>query len=614
MSEKKHKARRPREKEQIRKENKIFLTENEPDAELLKTYGYKAVSTGSATQSDLTSVIGEYGKELLADTEIILAYSSDPAGLSAVKKLGPQFLECGCKLKILMMDRRDEFPEGLDPDTLGDDGKRKFKYVRDLFYQHGGDGTAGQIFEKLLAITPYEETQPVQQDSNPLQPSRKDATQTAEAYIGNISRIIFKGSDFYIWNGHFYQLLHPKTIEANIYKYLQGAGSMAFNIRPGFVKAVIGNLMGYCFVDANINQRTFISDPNRDGELLPFRNGILDLKAYIDNPGTPLISLTDDFFTVVSVPYDYDPTACCTAFPKFLDDILPNAELQMILQEMYGYCLTDDLRYHKMFILIGEGGNGKSVILDILKAMLGDGNVSSLPLERLGERFQLAITQGKFANLSPEIGHLDRTNEGLLKALISGDPVVYERKFNDSVTEVPTTHMVFGANFVPKFYDKSQGIWRRLIIIPFDISIPEERQDRELAKRIIATELPGILNWSLQGLRRLRKQGKFTVSSKSDSAKEQHQVESSSARLFLTEKCVAIVNCAVDTTTLYNYYSTYCHCSGLRALSIVSFGKELKKVFPDVVKTRITGSRGYKYSGIKYCFDGENEPKTTFIL
>src|SRR5262245_60211733 len=116
----------------------------------------------------------------------------------------------------------------------------------------------------------------------------------------------------------------------------------------------------------------------------------------------------------------------------------------------------------RMLCLVGEGANGKSVVLAGLHAMLGQDNVSTVPLEDFGRRFSMAQTLGKLANVCPEVGELDKTAEGTLKAFVSGDRMTFERKCKDGFSARPTARLVLSTNNLPRFVDRSEGVWRRL--------------------------------------------------------------------------------------------------------------------------------------------------------
>jgi hypothetical protein len=157
----------------------------------------------------------------------------------------------------------------------------------------------------------------------------------------------------------------------------------------------------------------------------------------------------------------------------------------MLLQEIFGYCLTFDLRQQKFFLLEGGGGNGKGVVLGVLRALLGPENVSSVSLAGLHARFELASTLGKLANITSESDNVRQVDEAVLKQFTGQDAMQFEKKYRDSFSGVPTAKLIIAVNSRPPFRDRSDGLWRRLILLPFPVGIPEERQNKDLGLPVL---------------------------------------------------------------------------------------------------------------------------------
>lgn len=313
---------------------------------------------------------------------------------------------------------------------------------------------------------------------------------------------------------------------------------------------------------------------------LALTNGLLDLDTDELHRHTPA------WFSTVCLPYRYDPQASCERWLGMLQQNLEgDIERIALLQEFFGYCLTPSTDAQACLILVGEGGNGKSVILAGLHALLGDGNVSTVPLEDFGRRFAMAQTLGKLANISAEVGELDRTAEGTLKAFVSGDRMTFERKGKDPFTARPTARLVLSTNNIPRFADRSEGVWRRLRLVPFNRRVPEAERVPGMDKPdwwLRTGELPGMLNWALEGLRRLRANHmQFTESAACRIALEAHRLESDPCRAFLLEHYIADKEAkpiAVDE--VYRHYQRWCEEGGHRApLSKPKFSREVRRVF-----------------------------------
>ena len=134
------------------------------------------------------------------------------------------------------------------------------------------------------------------------------------------------------------------------------------------------------------------------------RNGLLDLSsASSGHKQGALQSLTPNWFSAVRLPYDYDSASVCPRWAVFLDRVLEgDAERIRLLQEWFGYLLTPDTSLQRFLVLEGEGANGKSIIVEVVEAMVGYANVSHVPIEVFDERFQLTMTVDKLVNIAPE--------------------------------------------------------------------------------------------------------------------------------------------------------------------------------------------------------------------
>ena len=201
-------------------------------------------------------------------------------------------------------------------------------------------------------------------------------------------------------------------------------------------------------------------------------------------------------------------------FPRFwgylLDTFQGYAEpLKTIqyVQELFGYCLVSHCKAQKAFFLVGEGSDGKSVLCEILTSVVGPDNVSSLPFEALGGRFDGAVLKDKLANISADsnkVRYRDNKGTGLFKSIVSGDRISVEFKGRDRVDIVPTATMVMALNNMPEMSDNSHGWRRRINIMPFHNQVPPGKEDRDLADKIIKEEGPALFLFAMQGLQRLK--------------------------------------------------------------------------------------------------------------
>jgi putative DNA primase/helicase len=348
----------------------------------------------------------------------------------------------------------------------------------------------------------------------------------------------------------------------------------------------------------------------QQGPFLAVRDGLLDIsglphKAVCIQDNSPL------WFSTVAFPINYDRNAKCERWLQFLDEVMEGDQERIdLLQEWTGYVLTNDTTQHKFVFAEGEGANGKSVWLDVVTALLGPENVAHVPLEMFGTRFQLTVTLQKLANICAEVGEIDKVAEGFLKQFTAGDRMYFDRKNITGVMAYPTARLMLSSNNRPRFRDRSDGLWRRMIVIPFQVTIPTERQDPFLTGKL-KEELPGIFVWALAGLKRLRRNKRFTVPAICQTTLEDYRRERNPAMVFLRENCREESTATTNCGRLYDDYAEWSHENRFEVLNASQFGKEMRKAFRHVERVRISGGAGlprqWVYRGVSYVLGSPNE-------
>jgi len=273
-------------------------------------------------------------------------------------------------------------------------------------------------------------------------------------------------------------------------------------------------------------------------------------------------------------------------FRKYLNEVQPDEGNQRMLQQMAGLALTDETAYETCHALIGSGANGKTVFLDILQNLVGRKNVCFIPLNMITERFQgfpLAENKLNICNeMATDTGMASlHLIEGMLKECISGGDIEVERKGVDKTFAPCRARFIFSCNSMPTFVDRSDGIWRRLRVIDFPVTVPAENRDVHLAKKVIASELPGVLLWALEGLIDLLRNGSVFESETSLKLKNQHRLDCDKEKSFLHECCCVGVGAFVPKEILYSKYTFWCQHNGYRfPLSKQRFLKRIEEIHP----------------------------------
>lgn len=346
----------------------------------------------------------------------------------------------------------------------------------------------------------------------------------------------------------------------------------------------------------------FLSNISSQKGLLNLKNGVLNIATGELEPH----SKKYNFFNLI--PIEYIPNDTCSVWLDFLDEILLKRPLLVkIIQDMFGYCLCSGNWLQTSFILIGDGENGKSTTLEVLRHILGINNTSSLSLNDINNRFRTVCLEHKLANISEESPSDKALASDVFKNIVSGGRLSVEQKFKSPYEFYNKAKMIFACNQTPIFKDHSHGFYRKLTIIPFDYRVPSEKKDPHLLE-LLLEELPGILNWALEGLHRITTYGKITLAHESEKAKELFIADSDSVKIFIDEMCEFEKGEKTLSHRAYDNYKEYCESNGYHPCSNNEFGKRLRRHAPDLEYVRegtpsSGNKRAYYWKGIKVFHD-----------
>ncbi len=284
--------------------------------------------------------------------------------------------------------------------------------------------------------------------------------------------------------------------------------------------------------------------------LLNLKNGILDMESGEFKPHSP------DHLSTVQSQTSFETGAKCSLWLRTVKEILPDAESQRLLYQIFGYCLTPDNSHQKGFIFYGDGANGKSVITDVLEALAGSENCSALHLSDFKERFRLAELQNRLINLSTEVEAKGLVDDARIKGIITGDPLTAERKNQQPFVFRPFVKLIVSCNNLPQTTDRSYGYFRRWIILPFTKTFSAANRDRRRAKTIIETELSGVLNCAIGGYKSLKDMGSFIEPKASTEAQEEYRRQSDPTIDFVDEN-IRILSSESNGAGLQEIYEAY---------------------------------------------------------
>lgn len=318
-----------------------------------------------------------------------------------------------------------------------------------------------------------------------------------------------------------------------------------------------------------------------------FRNGIFDLETNRLTEHSPEIPITN------AIPWRYVPDAKSDMLDGFLNSIsCGDSNIVALLEEIGGACLYRDNRpIRKAFLLVGDGSNGKSTFIDLLKTALGVENCSTLDFRDLDKRFQTAELYGKLANLGDDIADGYVENVSTFKKIVSGKRITAEQKGRDPFSFEPYAKLIFAANTIPRFSDRSGAALNRLIMIPFNATFREGRPEYDpqyRAKLTCPEVIEAYLARAIQGIQRWLKVGKFTNSKEAEQLKDDFKIENNPVLAFIEE-------CKNDTgeiegiyreptEAVYLRYSVFCSRGGLQPVSKTSFVRQIKRTLGIEVK------------------------------
>jgi putative DNA primase/helicase len=349
---------------------------------------------------------------------------------------------------------------------------------------------------------------------------------------------------------------------------------------------------------------------NNPANLLVVENELLDVEKREIKEHSPEVLIT------TKLPVNYDPNADCPKIKKFLSEVLHENDIPVV-QEVVGYCLLKDYRYAKAVMMLGPGENGKSTLLNLITALLGDKNVATPSLQDLlRDRFAKAELYGKLANIHADIPTIELKNTGPFKMLTGQDMIYAQRKFRDPFNFRNFAKLLYSANQLPKTEDISRAFFRRWIIIDFPNSFPEDdpRRDEKLLEKLTTPEeLSGFLNWALEGLQRLLKQGHFTRTKTRKEIEERWITETDSLLAFVRHKVEEDASIFVTTDDFYEAYQKYCAEMDMPVIEKNLIGRNLPTLIPKVRRARkkVDGEQKRVWVGISVDTDKKINHKIT---
>ena len=373
--------------------------------------------------------------------------------------------------------------------------------------------------------------------------------------------------NIYLFNGAFWQVVEKA-------KFLNFLGKVAERL------GVEKNTARYHqFKDELFRQflsTAYLEIPANDNlpTLINLQNGTFEISEH----SQVLREFRESDFLTYQMPFEFDTDATASRWKKFLNEVLPNNGKQKILAESIANVFINPsvLKLEKVLILLGIGSNGKSVVFEVVSALLGRENISNYSLQSLTNEsgYQRAKIGNKLLNYASELN--GRLETDIFKQLASGEPIECRLPYGEPFILNTYANLMFNCNSLPRDVELTSAFFRRFNILHFDVTIPEDKQDRELSSKIIDNELSGVFNWVLDGLQRLLAQKGFSECKAVNDARLIYENESDSVKAFVDDyQYIPDADNYTLVKIMYEQYRAFCYDDGFKPVNKMNFKKRL---------------------------------------
>ena len=416
--------------------------------------------------------------------------------------------------------------------------------------------------------------------------------------------LIQQGGQFYAWDSTCWPALEDPVLRSDLYQWFEGKEYLADKDLKPFaptarkVADLIDAVKAITIVRSSVETPSWLTPGNGNpaNELISCSNGLIHWptrELYPHRPG---------FYVHHSVPFGFDPDAPVpTKWISFLNELWPNDDSSIkAVQEMFGYFVSGDCKQQKMFLIVGPKRGGKGTIARVLSRMIGRHNVAGPTLASLGTNFGLQDLIGKPVAVISDARMGSKSDasaiaERLLS--ISGEDLLnVDRKFKEPWSGYLPTRFVIISNELPRFTDSSGALASRFIVLMLTNSF--YGKEKPGLTEELCEELPGIFNWSLDGLTNLRARGRFAQPEASKTVIREMEDLASPVGAFIRDRCIKAPDLEIAVEDLYKAYRSWCEENGRPACNSATFGRDLRASCPGLRIVRHRPARCRLYSGL----------------
>ena len=568
-------------------ENNIYIVEGEKDADTLAKMGFVATcnTCGAGKWRD------DYNQYLIGKQCIILP-DNDPPGRDHAEQVARSLYNSGIICKVLQLP------------NLPDKGD-----VSDWIEQGGNMATLVAIAAKCTPWKPEQTptAEPETPETRPEYVAKAPITQAEylinKRFTHQEHTIIKRWRDeWYIWDGTHYKTVKTEIIRAKVYTTFKKVYESDFKLNKAKVTDIIDALPACKGVIIRDDDEPPIVPGNTiSGQLLTFKNGILDIESMRFIPHTPAI------FNTSALPYDYDPNAPePEAWNEFLYSIWDEDVLSIdFLRQWFAYCLTNKADKQKIMLLIGPMRSGKGTIAKVLTELLGVGNIANPTLTSLYSQFGLEPLIDKKLAIIPDARLSGRSDQAViverLLSISGGDRLVIDRKHKQPLPNIELKcKMMMVTNELPYLADAAGALASRFAPLEMNKSFLGN-EDYKLYEKL-KNELPGILNWALEGLNLLDMP--FIEPEASKEINAEFRKLTSPIQAFVEDYCELDPSCQISKDELHKGYLKWAENQGyIRPKTKSIFSKDLLAAYRSQVKASkatLDSTRTPVYVGVKF--------------
>jgi len=558
----------------------VLIPEGEKDVDNLIDVGFVATTNAGGAKKWRPE-----DNQYLKNKDVILIPDNDDAGKRHIERIAESLDGIAQSIKIV------ELP---DLAQKGD--------VSDYLMDHTPDD-----LQKLIDRTePFLKIDSTIQFYNFHRTDSGNAESIVELF-GDKLRYEHKCKRWYNWKGHTWQAdengaIDRLTIKTKRARLRKSADIKNEDIRAKEAKwALVSESKTHIDAAIKIASKlkpitTTIEEYNKYPMLLGCANGVIDLKTGMLLKGCPedLISLSTNIY--------FDPEAKAPRWLQFLSEIFLNDDkLIDYIGRCVGISLTGLTKEQVIFLLYGIGANGKSVFLNIIRTLLGDYAANTSFQTFLSSQYDSSKIPNDVAALvskrlvtALELKENARINEERIKSMTGGDPINARFLHREWFTYTPEYKIWLAVNHKPKVSDTTYSFWRRIRLIPFKAVFEKDRADLELTEKLLK-ELPGILNWAIEGCLKWQKEGLKSPDSVTNATNE-YQSEMNIVRQFLDEETIKKEGAHVKYIDLYEAYRQWSEKPHEDPMTGNMFGRKMTEL--GFEKDRIGDDRQRCYKGI----------------